>query len=57
MMRYRCIKMVQFVHNLREQIVLGNTPYVNATAEEEHTNAGETPESEKNNKLRKEPDE
>ena len=41
MVRYRCINMVQGVHNLRKQIALGNTPYVNAAADGEHTNAGE----------------
>ena len=41
-MRYRCLKMVQGVSNLRKQIAPGNTPYVNATADGEHTNAEET---------------
>ena len=42
MVRYRCIEMLQCVHHLRKPIALGNTPYVNVTADGEHTNAGET---------------
>ena len=57
MVRYRYLKMVQGVSNLRKQIALGNTPYVNATADGEHTNAGETRRVRENYKLRNEPEE
>ena len=57
MVRYHCIKMVQCVRNLRKQIALGNTPYVNAVADGEHTNAGETRRVRENDKLREEPEE
>ena len=53
MVRYRCIKMLQGVHHLRKPIALGNTPYVNATADGEHTNAGETLRVRENDKMRK----
>ena len=54
MVRCRCLKMVQGVSNLRKQIALGNTPYVNATADGEYTNAGETRRVRENYKLRNE---
>ena len=57
MVRHRCIKMVQDVHNLQKQIALCNTPYVNATADGEHTNARETHRVRENDKLREEPEE
>ena len=49
--------MVQAVPNLWKQIALGNTPYVNATADGEHTNAGEISRVKENDKLRNEPEE
>ena len=57
MVQYRCLKMVQGVSNLRKQIALGNTPYARATADREHTNAGETRRLRENYKLRSKPEE
>ena len=49
--------MLQGVHHLRKPIAMGNTPYVNATADGEHTNAGETRKVRENDKMRKGPEE
>ena len=41
---------------LRKLIALSNTPYMNTTADGEHTNTGETLRVRENDKMRKEPE-